>query len=331
MKAIIHIGDIKTGTTSVQHFLNMNKDKITKQGYFVNNSALLNKRHSGLYAYSMDNKRIKNNVRKIWNIQTNKDLLKFRKKFEKLLELELSTLPDSSNVIFSYEMLLWLNKKEINYLKSLLNQFFTEFSIIVYIRRQDLSTLSSFGQMVKIGRSDIDYFYKSVDQFDYFTALKNWSDEFGFDNINVEVFESKRLYKNDLLKDFSKKCKLDITKLIVTEKVNKGLNEQAILFLIEYNKYLEVNNKISINRGKLIKILQNKYVGKSRFVTRNKAIDYYSKFKDINSDILTYFFPERQLLFNSNFDSYPEYESDLYKLNVEDSIQIFAHLWSARK
>ena len=64
MKAIIHIGTEKTGTTTIQEFLHLNRSKLANQGVaYLQSPGLRNNRK--LVTYCMKNNKVDNHVKNL--------------------------------------------------------------------------------------------------------------------------------------------------------------------------------------------------------------------------------------------------------------------------
>lgn len=324
MKCILHIGDQKTGSKSIQMFLKQNTAKMSDQNIFLNKSALIGLYHSGLCAYAMDELRMKNNPRREWNILRSKQVAGFRKNFIAKLTDELKHYDSDATIVFSHEGLLWLNRQEISRIKDLLSDYFDEFKLIIYLRRQDKATLSSYGQRIKQGIYTKKVFYRLVKNFDYLKALNDWSNVFTRKSMRIEVFERDKFVKRDLLQDFAAKCEFVPGQLNFAPPKNVSLNDKALMFLNRINKFnhFQKDEKFR-NHRRLVSLLQTNYSGKSNFVTKEEAIEYYKKFTSINDGILSTYFPERDSLFDDDFDSYAQDSESLYRPSPEDFYEVF--------
>ena len=135
----MHIGPAKTGTTSIQAFLRLNRNTLLENrvGHLAHGkwpkkvSALFRKKTPGTpWAKSK-------------GILDPKKFASFKRETRERLRQEISELKGESDlIIFSSEGLFNLAYKEIVDLKTFLDQYFENTEIIAYLRRQDLVHLS---------------------------------------------------------------------------------------------------------------------------------------------------------------------------------------------
>lgn len=176
MKTIyLHIGQHKTGSTSIQHFCYKNKNKLAEFGY--------------------------NYLGKEKNHHKFCDLL-FQRNIEKLSQLQ--TLLEENyhnNIILSSEKFCIYDNVSKKYLYS----FFKEFNVnvIVYIRKQNLLIESIYIQMLKEKKIKVpiqDYISnRKFKRLVYSKFLSDWCSIFGRRNVQVICYDN---VKTKLLKNF---------------------------------------------------------------------------------------------------------------------------------
>jgi len=216
MKLILHIGQPKTGTTSIQNILRINKKKLQDFGYLYETNAL---NHQPIMAKiqqaSNPDLELKNFVTKLK---------------EKAIEQQCNV------IILSSEAFLTMDKY---FIRNLINEFNIMTEAIVYLKRQDLFLESSWKQwhFKNLHYKDFNDFVKKFELYDYFTILDEWRNLLGKNNIKVFPFE-KRIFPNGLLKHFLQQLKLseeqisqmnfDIPKTMFG--TNQGLSTKGLKF-----------------------------------------------------------------------------------------------------
>lgn len=180
MKLILHVGQPKTGTTSIQNLLQMNSDLLKESGFLYKSNAL-------------------NHQPIIQNIMQQNDVDAALLDFVKEQKLN-ANKHKCHTIILSSEAFFEL---EIEFLRKLINLFNMETTVIVHLKRQDLFLESSWKQWHfknKHYRNFDDYVGRSGLK-DYSLTLEKWSQLVGQENIYVTPFEKKN-FPNGLLKHF---------------------------------------------------------------------------------------------------------------------------------
>ena len=89
MKCILHIGTEKTGTTSLQAFLNLNREILAEQGYlFTKSTGLQNNRSLPVAAYNADRRDDFTRLHRIYN---DEDLITYQTATINALRAELKS------------------------------------------------------------------------------------------------------------------------------------------------------------------------------------------------------------------------------------------------
>ncbi|WP_077329093.1 hypothetical protein [Virgibacillus siamensis] len=242
MKAILHIGTEKTGTTTIQNGLRLNKKKLYKKGYFVPESlsgGLGKCNHVKLACYAMNDIK-ENNLKKLEGINQQKQMRSYRQQVQEKFREELDGCT-VSNVILSNEHCSsrLVQPREISRLKAFLDCFFDEVKIIVYLRRQEELLISGFSTAITTGSKhkmiSPEKYSKQVNRFNYYQLLNKWSKVFGKGNIDVNVFEPSNLKGGDVFIDFMRKFKVRRIK-VPKKKYNTSLNFPKLEFLRRINK-----------------------------------------------------------------------------------------------
>lgn len=180
MKLIIHVGQPKTGSTSIQNLLKKNSNILRRAGFLFE-------------ANSLNHQPI---IQKILNSKEQSDEL------DSFVQQQLSLAKkyNCHSIILSSEAFF---EMEQNFLKQLLDKFNCQTSVIVYLKRQDLYLESIWKQwhFKNTHYADFTDFVTKFKLIDYDITLEKWSDLVGEQNISLIPFE-KGEFENGLLINF---------------------------------------------------------------------------------------------------------------------------------
>ncbi|MDJ0647725.1 MAG: hypothetical protein QNJ60_03375 [Xenococcaceae cyanobacterium MO_188.B19] len=334
MKALIHIGIEKTGTTTIQEFLHLNRDKLAKQGVgYLRSPGLRNNRK--LATYCMDNHKIDDQVKYLRifsDAKRNEWKAKFRQEFDreiKNLDHKISSVIISSEHFHSRLTI----KDEIKNLLDILKPYFTDIKILVYLRRQDQVAVSHYSTKIKVGKTKSAVLLPqgvspNDPYYNYYDLIERWASVFGKQNIDIRIFDKSKFIEGDLLQDFINAVGLiKADKFVIPERKNEKLSASVQHGLMLMNEcFPESINNIPVKfnnqlRNYLISQLQQKYQGKEKLPTRKEALDFYGKFSDSNKRLADKYLSSESI-FSNDFSMYPE-ESKEENLNEEIVQDIF--------
>lgn len=202
MKKIVylHVGRPKTGTTSVQKYLYVNRNKLQEHGFLYPETGLLDGAHHLLPVSILDN--IPPAIEHLPKIDP--EIL-----YEQLLdEISQSSL---DKVILSSEFfsLLHFPSEDSNRAKlaGLLSDF--DVKIVVYFRYQPDFLLSSYMQEVKnlrlkhaVNFEDFKSLFLKRKPNNYRWSVARWETCFTWENIIVRAFDKTKLENGDVVLDF---------------------------------------------------------------------------------------------------------------------------------
>jgi hypothetical protein len=309
-QAIIHIGTEKTGSTSIQSFLDVNRTSLVDQGvYILESPGDINQ--LGLAAYCIDDQpdQQQQALLNLLSIHDPEKHHKWKARFKEKVIKELKTLPEDCRVIFTTEHFHSRVKKpeEVNSLLSLLEPYFGEYRVLAYLRRQDLLATSLFNEAIKMGNSNYsiipDRTTESSHFYNYFNFLKLWEGVFGRASIEAKFFETEKFYKNDLVEDFSSTCKIDTSSCIKLESSNESLSKEQQVLLVEFNRAIKSiaykNNIQKDLRRFVVDELLAKPQGKGLTASPQQSERFLKIFEVSNNQLFdTYFNGQR---FNSDY------------------------------
>lgn len=325
-KLILHIGTEKTGSTSIQEFLHLNRKKLQKQGVaYLKSIGYKNHKHLAM-AYVSEDKAIEPidghhldlpQQRKAWK--------------EKLLNSfkeEVNSLGEHINkVVISSEHFSSIleSVEEIEALNDLFSNHFSSISIIVYLRRQDLIAVSRRSTAYLAGYSSKQSDFEELEPipfYNYYNLLNNWEKAMPGALIIPRVFEESELIDNSLISDFAMSSGIELTTDFIQPKVlNVSLTKSAMDaalffdFMVEKGIVGTKDDSIKEFRLQMLEKINQKHPGPSKKPSQVVAKKFLVQYKSINHKIAQKWFVKSKL-FSDDFSMYPE-SSDNSSINIE--------------
>ena len=295
-RAILHIGPTKTGTTSIQSWLASNRQALLEQNVFVPRSFGSN--HSELVS---------------WLTAPGAASGRHEPGRFENFKAELANLPpDISDVVLTGE---WFGENlrsvaDIQLFKSFTDRFAKKYLVVIYLRRQDLKSVSRYSTRLRLARNA-----ELLDNpFDYARTLVNWSEVFGREAIVPRIFERQAMIKCDVVADFiSVACLPELAydpTAVVRENSSLSAPAQELLKLVSEKLIADGNTTREWTRTALhhemLAVLNAHFSDDGILPTRGDALAFYEKCIAGNERVRRGWFPEQTTLFSMDFDKYPE-------------------------
>jgi len=281
----LHVGLHKTGTTAIQDFLFLNRDKLLSQGY--------------LYPITEFHPLGQQRVAYAFNGEVNPHLDQSKVSQNEELFEKLTQVISQDNyqvLIVSSENFTPSGNKSV--LKKI-KHFFCEFDIkiVFYLRRQDSYKESLYREHIKLPNSETVSFKRFNVPYvlDYEKRLKPWVDVFGEQNIIVRSYDQLISEKADVINDFCEIIGLDISQY---EKPKKNSNSTISNIAMELIRALNSLDIDHIERGR-VNIAVRKFCDESdlkkvwRLSNNSKKI--LSKYSKSNTSVAERFLQGRAL------------------------------------
>jgi hypothetical protein len=312
MKCIVHIGTEKTGTTTIQSFLQLNRKRLVEdQGVaYLGKPKVRN--HHYLAQMCRDDGLI---ARELGFANVSEVIVK-RGGVAEALQRQVADLPAHVHTVIlssEYFQSRLSRRENVQHLQEILAPIFKEIRILCYLRRQDEVAVSRYSTKLRAGfaNPDILSLEGQAAFYDYLSMVKRWARVFGWDAFECAVFNRGQLYQGDLLRDFSRRAGIGYegSGVLVPERVNESLSGSGQHFYCHANRLLLGPEGKRDNHSRLRilvkRFVNNRYSGKSRLPSRSQAAAFYDDFRDDNSRIARRLLGREQL-FEENFDQYPQ-------------------------
>lgn len=182
----LHIGMVKTGTSALQRFFDLNRERLQKRGIiYPQSSGRMIAHHRLVWSVMAEQEAPKQN----WP----DDLQTPQQEWEQLRRQILF-----NRGILSSEHFLGLSRRQILKIKSLLRDY--DVRVVAYWRRRDALEDSWYNQRIKGG--DITKRPEPLSSLPDKSRLDMWADVFGKEHLCVRPYERGQLYQGDAAADF---------------------------------------------------------------------------------------------------------------------------------
>jgi len=291
----IHIGPHKTGTTTIQHALYSNEDRLLQAGILCPKSGRSFPSSAAIHNLGFE-------------------LLSYKRKFDpkygtwKDLQKEIFHSDERIHkVILSSEVLSVLDLRQIRFIKNILKNY--NIKIIMYLRRQDEAIQSSWVEHVRNAgqKPIIDSFFNWLKKFnyrvgntDYLNIIKKWQQIFSKTNMILRIFDPSQ-FRGSLFNDFLLLCNENISDLNECPNLNvsPGVKTIEAMRLIKNNLNLELIHDQLWNNiaGKIVKFGDIKMwnLEKVNYLDKELSEKIMSRYTKSNQEIANQYFNRKQL------------------------------------
>ena len=327
----IHIGTPKTGTTSIQNFCGLNREKLKEQGvlYPIMNYHYERKsvNRNGYFLHGV----IKENGTR------NKE--KEKQVFDSELQYIVDCFKENDTILLSDESIWWATstrrKGLWKDLKKHSEQHNYQIKVIVYLRRQDQFMMSRYNQRLKTDfvastQNFDEYFADMNGRFkcvmDYRDRIDNIAKSISKENVIVKRFDRNYFYNGDLNQDFLNilGVKVDDSFQQLKETANTGISVQSgeikrvlnrlkPITMAENNKLLEILNECE-------NVLPE---SNTSLMSTDEVKNFMEQFVDSNESIAVDYIGDGKPMFDYDYKQKPvwSYEDKNYH---EEVILFFA-------
>lgn len=321
MTAYIHIGMHKTGTTSIQTFLEANRKFLLNQKIYCPRSCTMwNRVQHRMLKFILEEYLHTNinNENIIQNIKT----VKF---IQELKNLKKEIAENSDNIfLFSDEGFSWwfTSKQKIQLIKQFFKELgFNKIILIIYLRdfqdffnslaSEDIKNNNLIFKTNLIANENPD-----INSYNYSYICQNYSEVFGKENLIVRLFDKNEFYNEELLKDFIHAINLKWdANFILPCRQNERLD------LIGFELRRRLNNILPQSDTWLFDRIDNFFKSTNHHLNfkskKNIIQSYLYHLKESNEWIRKEFFPHKERLFSKKFLAHYKENYELKRMKPE--------------
>lgn len=322
-KLVLHVGTPKTGSSTIQGFMRTNRKQLAKHGicYPVrgfNKPSISNGRNGHPIFY-------KTLQEAGYNQEVSKASAKYAEEGYQFLK-EQAAGPCDTVVLSdeSFWRLAACYPGSLEALKALGEQAgFQEFTIMVYLRRQDLFLESTWNQRVKNGSG----YVTTYDEFrtgefaakvtDYNTVLKYFEYVFGRESIIARIYDRALLVDGDSAADFMDVLGLDVKEFKpLKREINDSIKGNTWVELKRITnhspKYAEGENFLRGVFKNLSSAVPEEKPGALQSPEERR--EFLSKFAEGNQAVARRYFGRDELFGPQKVDDQPKWEPDAIEL-----------------
>lgn len=304
----LHIGTEKTGTTSIQSFLDVNKTVLSKHGFHVLECGG-RENHRAIPSYCMADNHYDDFFlnQQIDNLEKKQQ---FREKIYQAFVEEMESLDnDIHSVIISSEHFhsRLKNIETVETFKHLIANYFSEIKIICYLREQSSLVSSLYSTAIKAGENvNFSSFVQRCSEnnpyYNYHLFLGMWSAVFSQDSLDVRVFSKEAFYNHDLLDDF---CSAIDNKLLSfadkqIEIENQSLSTFGLLLGRAVNSIFPKYNDNGVTNQKrrnAIKQISQEFSGHPHLMSAGQYQKIQATYQESNNSVAKKYFKNCEKLF----------------------------------
>lgn len=310
MKAVIHIGTPKSGTTTIQAFLALNRAALGAQGFRYEP---LDPRHSaqlelGLVGMVKAGDTVDAAVKQ-WALgaYTEASQKAYVDRFEAILAEGVKSWPEHTYIGSSEQVFAWLsNRARIEAFDRFLRQYFDSVRYIVYFRPQHELMLSSYSERIKRGEtlSFDEHFNQRTDRMNWNFRARLWTDTVGREALSIRLLDAGRMRNGDLLDDFCATAGLDRATLATPPRMNASLSAEEIELYLRLGRHVSARtrrgapNPVFFALLKLLRMRLPKPGTRLRLTAEQRALVDQASAKS-NERLRAEFFPDLDTLFSA--------------------------------
>lgn len=332
---ILHLGAEKTGSTSLQHFLEANDARLMEQGFaYCRSLGRPNNRKLCLLAMDADRE---TQLHKVFGLRSQPEREAFAREQEGFFNEEVTALPSHVHtLILSNEHCRsnLIYPTEARRIMRLLRPHCENLRLVVYLRRQVDMAVSHYSSYLKTGNhrpTVLPEVSRETRYFNYRKILELWLEVIDKEQVALRIPDDRERQGWDVIADFLEVCGLpDPSRFQPVSPRNRSLDPlgQELLRHINMDFPMFSAGRLNDARRALISYLQENHSGAGRRPNRASAREFQAVYDADNEWIRSVWFPERTRLFSDDFSCFPETEApppDQSRL-LEAALPLLRHL-----
>lgn len=329
----VHIGTAKTGTTSIQHYLQVNRRTLLRD-YGICYPRSLGKRLSSNLAAACQRSEKPDDLRRVLELDTPAVVEAYYKRLRSDFAREVAR-SGARRVLISSEHLSSRLKSDddLQRLRDFLLGVSDNIRVHIYLRRQDELLISLYSTSIKSGETRPFFFPapgKARHDFYYNEMLDRWVKH--FDKVSVGLFERSRLRSQDVVADFCSRLEVPCDLPGPKEDDNVSLNAQTLEFLREFNELVPrfIDGRLNPLRGDIVRALEILDMPGENFRATGGSRKFFKQFESGNREVARRWFAADHSIPDTLFEP-PGSELDMPPPQLpsgQQMVQVAAHLWA---
>lgn len=249
MKALIHIGLPKVGSSSIQEFLKINRTALLTRGirYAPFNPDFGSQYELAAAGVVGAGRRIVDQpARLVLGLRTEADDPAYVERYRAFLDGALPGWTEERFVASSEHIQPWLHNAElIGALDRFLSERFSEVRYVVYLRRQADILISSYSERIKRGEKlDFDsHLAGRLKTLNFNQIVQKWENAVGADRLDVRLLSRDALVGGDLIDDFCAVMGTTREGLEEPARMNTALSVEEAALRRRLNRWLPVRRR----------------------------------------------------------------------------------------
>lgn len=247
MRAIVHLGMPKCGSSTIQAYLKANAAGLAAQGIAYDPACLPGYKgiaHQGIAICvndAADKMTLAPTIQRGYQIFDREEQSAFVAKFEPYFKDMLAARREDVFIVSS-EYLAASTKFKANAVAfhNWFLRFFDDVEYVLYFRRQEDWIASSWSERLKRGKKiSLDRLVETAQSQNWNRMARMWSDAAGKDRMRIRLIERDVLKDGDLIADFCDVIGADHTRLQPVESQNESLSAPAAEILRAVNAVMD--------------------------------------------------------------------------------------------
>lgn len=249
MKAVIHVGLPKTGSSSIQEFLSLNTEALRERGI---RHAPYDPTKGSQYEFAVtalnavDRPIPDGPPRAILGLHSDGDRQRYAQAYTDWLDAARPSWHEPLFVGSSEHLQAWLRgPKAIKALDDFLHARFSSVDYVLYLRSQTDLIVSNFSERVRRGDaiSFEEHFENSLKRHDLFDIVNLWESAAGPDRVTVRLLTPGALTGGDLITDFCAILGTTPDGLARARRMNSALSAEETDLRLRLNRWLPVRRR----------------------------------------------------------------------------------------
>lgn len=292
---IVHIGTTKTGSSSIQKFLDLNRDRLRSEGILVPQcfGRLIHIKSviAALpYGESPD-------LARTVPVSGWREHMAFRRDIRTRFQAEIADAPDCRQVLITAEHLQsrMTRADHVMTFRKLFCRGFAQVRIVVYVRPQLDHIVSLYSTMLRNGyRHPLEEFIASRmqakfrDYFDLQKLIARWGQVFGAENIILRPYTGIH-HQTGTLGDFCQIMGIDPDGWRMPARANTGINVTGQQMLLALNQQADVTPD---QRRAAARQAETEHAGHGAMPSLAMAQSFQSLFEEGNAWVIRTYFPD---------------------------------------